>query len=116
MKARKCYRRALELDPLQAAAGAGLCDLLHDSNSEDLVHGVCTEILEACPSAEWARRRLGQHHLWTERPRDAIRELQVWPLPAHALQMPTHGHVHSALPNLGCWGRHRGSMRCARVS
>lgn len=79
MKARKCYRRALELDPLQAAAGAALCDLLHDSNSEALVRGVCEEILEACPAAEWARRRLGQHYLWLERPRDAIRELQVRP-------------------------------------
>lgn len=77
MKARKCYRRALELDPLQSAAGAALCDLLHDSNCEDLVHAVCSEILEACDAAEWARRRLGLHHLWMERPRDAIRELQV---------------------------------------
>lgn len=41
MKARKCYRRALEIDATQASAGLALCELLHDSNSEDIVKGIC---------------------------------------------------------------------------
>eukprot|EP00892_Ulva_mutabilis_P012850 jgi/Ulvmu1/9938/UM058_0021.1 len=93
MKARKCYRRALELDAQQAAAGVALCDLLHESNCEDLVHGVCCEILAACPAAEWAQRRLGLHHLWMERPREAIKELQA------ALRMD--GEVAEAWEALG---------------
>jgi superkiller protein 3 len=77
MKARKCYRRALEIDPRQASAGRSLCDLLHASNSENLVGGVCEEILSGAATAEWARRRLGVHHLWLGRPREAITALQA---------------------------------------
>jgi tetratricopeptide (TPR) repeat protein len=77
MKARKCYRRALELDPREAAAGRALCDLLHASNSEDLVGGVCEEILARAPSATWARERLGVHHLRLSRPREAVAALQA---------------------------------------
>lgn len=77
MKARKCYRRALEIDPCEASAGGALCELLHESNSEDLVGGVCQEILKAAPRAEWARRRLGLHELRMGHPKDAIASLQV---------------------------------------
>ena len=41
LKARKCYRRSLEIDATQASAGLALCELLHDSNSEDIVKGIC---------------------------------------------------------------------------
>ena len=77
MKARKCYRRALEIDPAEAGAGAALCALLHESRSEDLVGGVCREILAAAPRAEWARRRLGLHELRMGRPTAAISDLQA---------------------------------------
>jgi superkiller protein 3 len=34
-------------------------------------------MLEIEPGAEWARLRLGLHHLWLARPRQAISELQA---------------------------------------
>ena len=45
------------------------------------------EMLEMEPSAAWARLRLGQHHLWMGRPREAIAELQA------ALRMDTGNAV-----------------------
>jgi tetratricopeptide (TPR) repeat protein len=77
MKARKCYRRALEINPREASAGAALCELLHESNSEDIVGDVCREILATAPNAEWAQRRLGVHNLHIGRPTEAISCLQV---------------------------------------
>lgn len=39
--------------------------------------GCVQEILELEPGAAWARLRLGLHHLWLARPREAIGELQA---------------------------------------
>ena len=77
LKARKCYRRSLLLNPRQAEAGIALCDLLHLSNSEALVEELCLEVLAMYDSAAWARLRLGMHYLWTGRAQEAITELQV---------------------------------------
>jgi hypothetical protein len=78
MKARKCYRRALEINPREASAGTALCELLHESNSEDIVGDICREILATAPNVEWAQRRLGIHNLSVSRAPEAISCLQVW--------------------------------------
>lgn len=77
IKARKCYRRALDLNPLASEAGLALCDLLRESNSEELVGAVCREVLAVDPDAGWALQRLGKHLLWSNQPEQAIVQLQV---------------------------------------
>ena len=72
-----CRCRRLTCSAATAAAGTALCDLLHGSNSEALVGGVCAEILESDGAAEWAQRRLGLHHLWRREPAAAVAALQV---------------------------------------
>lgn len=75
-RAAKCYQRAVTLNPDDAEAGEGLCDLLDGSGKETLEISVCREASEKSPRAFWAFRRLGyllvQQNKWTE----AVQSLQ----------------------------------------
>ncbi|KAL0025266.1 hypothetical protein WJX77_012112 [Trebouxia sp. C0004] len=58
-RARKCFQRGLGLNPLEADAGDGLCNLLKDEGRADTAQALCQEVSTRAPAATWAWRRLG---------------------------------------------------------
>lgn len=69
-RARKCYQRALALQPGQRQAGEALCGLLERQLAGDQVAAVqialCKELVEKDPAADWAWRRLARMQLDSE--------------------------------------------------
>ncbi|KAL3133073.1 hypothetical protein ABBQ38_006975 [Trebouxia sp. C0009 RCD-2024] len=57
-RARKCFQRALGLNPLQSEAGEGLCNLLRAEGRADTAQALCQEVSSRAPGATWAWRRL----------------------------------------------------------
>ncbi|KAK9814136.1 hypothetical protein WJX72_001132 [[Myrmecia] bisecta] len=72
LRARKCYQRALALDPTLASAGEALCSLLKAAGSADTALALCEEFTKRAPQALWAWRRLGFLQLQTGQAEAAV--------------------------------------------
>ncbi|KAK9847277.1 hypothetical protein WJX84_002642 [Apatococcus fuscideae] len=75
-KARRCYQRALAIDPVDDVAGRGLCGLLNAAGSQETALKLCQEIATRAPKALWAWQGLGRLLLDQGRPEAALVPLQ----------------------------------------
>ncbi|KAF6252995.1 hypothetical protein COO60DRAFT_1704042 [Scenedesmus sp. NREL 46B-D3] len=78
-RARKCYQRALALNPTLEGAGNELCDLLQVSRgaqAASLEAKLLEEMLLRAPDAHWARGRLARLQLQTGQYEQAVASFQ----------------------------------------
>ncbi|CAH1796878.1 unnamed protein product [Owenia fusiformis] len=93
-KARKCYQKAVDLNPLSESAGCALVDTLNELNEEELSYNLLKQVVgqSAAGEAKWAWLRLGLLELKRGNPTEAIYALQC------ALRAdPTDNHVWECL-------------------
>ncbi|WIA10335.1 hypothetical protein OEZ85_010527 [Tetradesmus obliquus] len=79
LRARKCYQRALALNPTLEGAGNALCDLLQASRgaqAASLEAKLLEEMLLRAPDAQWARSRLARLQLQTGQYEQAVASFQ----------------------------------------
>ncbi|KAJ1687174.1 hypothetical protein LUZ63_018564 [Rhynchospora breviuscula] len=75
-RAAKCYQRAVTLNPDDAEAGEGLCNLLDKEGKEILEISSCKEASDKSPRAFWAFRRLGFLQVHQRKWSEAVPSLQ----------------------------------------
>ncbi|WIA30388.1 hypothetical protein OEZ86_000474 [Tetradesmus obliquus] len=79
LRARKCYQRALALNPTLEGAGNALCDLLQASRgaqAASLEAKLLEEMLLRAPDAQWAHSRLARLQLQTGQYEQAVASFQ----------------------------------------
>ncbi|KAF8069413.1 SKI3 [Scenedesmus sp. PABB004] len=109
-RARKCYQRALALDPTLEGAGNALCDLLHargGGGAPALEGGLLAEMLARAPDAAWARVRLARLELERGRyePAVAAHQAAIRSAPKDACLWEALGASYQAL------GRHASALK-----
>ncbi|KAL6064878.1 Tetratricopeptide repeat protein 37 [Balamuthia mandrillaris] len=79
LSAKRCYQKALNLNPTEREAGIALSQLYESSNNEreySLAVRLWLEVTSHSTRADWAWRKLGMHQLRKGRYEEAARSLQ----------------------------------------